>query len=122
MLFDELFNDLFDDFNMFTQAPYKSEKKCPLCGKTYSDFRRTGKFGCGECYKTFKAPVTEIMKQIHSTPSHTGKVPSKSGEQLRKKRVLEQLKKQLQDAVKAEDYETAAQLHKKIREMENAAD
>ena len=120
MLFDELFNDFFDDFSLFTQqtSPYKSEKKCPLCGHTYSDFRRTGKFGCGECYKTFKAPATEVIKSIHSNASHTGKIPSKSGEKLKKKRIYENLKKQLQEAVKSEDYETAEKLHKQIRDME----
>ena len=59
------------------------------------------------------------MKQIHTNSSHTGKIPSKSGEKLKKKRVYEELKLNLQKAVANEDYETAAKLHKKIREMEN---
>lgn len=120
MLFDELFNDFFEDFNMFSVTPqYKEEKKCPLCKRTYSDFRRTGKFGCGECYKTFKTPIVSVMKQIHTDSTHKGKIPSKSGQKLKQKRVLEELKLNLQKAVKDEDYETAAKLHKKIREMEN---
>ena len=120
MLFDELFDDIFSDFGMFTQQSplYKSEKKCPVCGRTYSDFRRTGKFGCGECYNTFRAPAAEVIKSIHSNVIHTGKIPSKSGEKLKKKRAYEELKKQLQEAVKTEDYETAAKLHRQIREME----
>ncbi len=120
MLFDELFDDFFGDFGMFTQQSpvYKSEKKCPVCGRTYSDFRRTGKFGCGECYNTFRAGAADVLKSIHSNASHTGKIPVKSGEKLRKRRAYEDLKRQLQDAVKAEDYETAAKLHKQIRGME----
>lgn len=127
MLFDDiddLFNNFFDDnFNVFAQPSYRvSEgdmKKCPVCGRTYTDFRRLGKFGCGECYKTFRAPAETMMKQIHPNTVHNGKIPSKSGEGLKKKRLYAKLKADLQAAVEKEDYETAARLHKQIREMEN---
>lgn len=120
MLFDELFNDFFEDFNMFTPTPqFKEEKKCPVCGRSYSDFRRLGKFGCGECYKTFKTPIISVMKQLHTNSEHTGKIPSKSGHKIKQKRIYEDLKQKLQKAVADEDYETAAKLHKEIRKMEN---
>ncbi len=116
----DLFSDFFDAFDMFAQpVTYKEEKKCPVCGRTYSQFARDGKFGCGECYKTFRAPVSEVLRQIHSTTRHTGKVPSKSGSAIKKQRRYEQLKAQLQEAVKSEDYEKAAKLHKEIRAMES---
>ncbi len=116
----DLFSDFFDAFDMFAQpVTYKEEKKCPVCGRTYSQFAREGKFGCGECYKTFRAPVSEVLRQIHSTTRHTGKVPSKSGSAIKKQRRYEQLKAQLQEAVKSEDYERAAKLHKEIRARES---
>ena len=120
MLFDELFNDFFDDFNMFSQptAYSKEEKKCPVCGRTYRNFRESGKLGCSECYNAFRKPIRETLSQIHSNAKHIGKVPAHSGENLKKKRKYEELKKQLSDAVAAEDYEKAAMLHKKIRSME----
>lgn len=118
-LFSE-FEDLFGGLDAFMQPiSYREAQKCPLCGHTWADFRRTGRFGCGECYKTFRAPVEETIKQIHTTSSHTGKIPSRSGEKLKTKRRLEELKAKLQDAVRNEDYETAAKLHKQIREIEN---
>jgi protein arginine kinase activator len=114
------FENFFNNFDAFMQpVTYQEAKKCPVCGHTWSDFRRTGRFGCSECYKTFRAPVTETIKQIHATTKHTGKIPSKSGSALKKKRQYEALKAQLQEAVKNEDYETAAKLHKQIRAMEN---
>ena len=34
----DLFSDLFDGFDWFMQpTTYKEEKKCPVCGRTYSD-------------------------------------------------------------------------------------
>lgn len=117
----DLFSDFFDAFDMFAQpVSYKEEKKCPVCGRTYSQFARDGKLGCGECYKTFRAPVSEVLRQIHSTTRHTGKVPSKSGSKIKKQRKYEQLKSQLQEAVKNENYELAAKLHKEIRAMESS--
>lgn len=116
----DLFSDFFDGFDMFMQpVTVKEEKKCPVCGHTYSDFRRTGKLGCGECYKTFRAPVEQTLRQIHPATVHTGKIPSKSGAELKLRKQYETLKRELSAAVKNEDYETAAKLHKQIREMEN---
>lgn len=114
--FENFFNS-FDTF--FEPVSYQSSQKCPVCGHTWADFKNTGRFGCGECYKTFRNPVTSTIRQIHATSTHTGKIPSKAGEGLKKKRQYEALKAQLQDAVKNEDYETAAKLHKQLRSMEN---
>ena len=95
----DLFSDLFDGFDWFMQpTTYKEEKKCPVCGRTYSDFRRDGKLGCSECYKVFRGPVTETLRQIHPSTVHVGKIPSKSGEELKLKRKYETLKQELSAA------------------------
>jgi protein arginine kinase activator len=59
------------------------------------------------------------LKQVQPSIVHTGKLPSKSGEELRLKRRYESLKNELAAAVKNEDYEKAAKLHKQIREIES---
>ena len=118
-LFSELFG-MFDDFdNMFTvNTMPKETKKCPVCGYGWNVFNRTGKFGCGECYKTFKTGSERVLRQVHSASEHSGKIPSKSGAEVKAKRRLEELRKNLKDAVAREDYETAAQLHAEIKEIE----
>ncbi len=116
----DLFSDFFDGFDLFMQpVTQKEERKCPICGHTYSDFRRTGKIGCGECYNVFRSPITETLRRVQPSSVHKGKIPSKSGEELKLKRKYETLKQKLSDAVKNEDYETAAKLHKQIREIES---
>lgn len=116
----DLFSDLFDAFEPFvSQTPtYQSSKVCPGCGRTWADFRSIGRFGCSKCYDTFRPEVSATLRQIHSTTKHSGKVPSKAGKGLQRKREYESLQKQLKDAVQNEDYETAAKLHKQIRAME----
>lgn len=119
----DLFSDFFDGFDFFPNSgTVAKEEKCPVCGHSYGDFQQTGRFGCSECYKTFRAPVELMLKQIHSNPAHTGKLPSHSGEKIKRKRQYNQLKQQLAQAVQNEDYEQAAKLHKQIRAMESEGD
>ncbi|MBQ3125277.1 MAG: UvrB/UvrC motif-containing protein [Clostridia bacterium] len=120
-LFSELFG-MFDDFdNMFTVSTIPKEtKKCPVCGYGWSDFNRTGKFGCSECYKTFRDGAGRVLRQVHSASEHSGKIPSKSGAEVKAKRRLEELRKSLKDAVAREDYESAAKLHAEIKEIEGS--
>lgn len=118
-LFSELFG-MFDDFNnMFTvNSLPKEEKICPVCKTSRNDFNRTGKFGCPQCYKTFASDAERVLRQIHSSSEHMGKIPSKSGAEIKARRRLEELKRNLKEAVAREDYETAAKLHAQIKEAE----
>ena len=55
---------------------------------------------CSECYKVFRGPVTETLRQIHPSTVHVGKIPSKSGEELKLKRKYETLKQELRRRLK----------------------
>ena len=120
-LFSELFG-MFDDFDsVFSVNTIPKENKvCPVCGRIRLDINRTGKFGCSECYNTFKDGAAQLLRQIHASSEHSGKIPSKSGAEVRAKRVLEELRRKLKDAVASEDYETAAKLHSQIKEIEGS--
>lgn len=118
-IFSELFG-MFDEVEgFFTPVmQVKESKKCPLCGSSWENIKRSGKFGCGECYKTFYEGAKATLKQTHSAAEHTGKIPSKSGAEVKVKRRLADLKAQLRDAVDQENYELAAKLHTEIKEIE----
>lgn len=54
----------------------KSPPKQCSCGLRYSDFKKTGRFGCPRCYETFAAQVTRLLPKIHRGKSkHKGKIP-----------------------------------------------
>ena len=122
-LFSELF-DMFDNMDIFSAGSGAQTQTygsaCPVCGHTWNDFRRTGRFGCGECYKTFRNGAAQVIRQTQSG-DHAGKLPSKSGAEIKAKRHLEELKRQLKAAVDKEDYETAAKLHAEIKKLEGGA-
>lgn len=105
-------------------APEKEPKiRCPKCGLTYQDFKKTGRLGCSACYTTFEENLVPLIKRIHGSAKHFGKVPLKVSEApkaatKKKVDVLEELKARLQRAIKLEEFEEAARLRDKIRELE----
>jgi len=92
--------------------------KCPSCGFTYRDFKKVGRFGCGECYEAFKKQVDPLLKRIHGANRHVGKVPLMAGKASKDLRSLKEFKAQLERAIQAEAFEEAVRLRDIIREME----
>ena len=95
--------------------------KCPRCGFSQADFKKSGRLGCPECYQTFAEGLSGLLKTMHKGVRHTGKAP----EALRKSREtgdrLKLLQKKLAKAVDAEDYELAAQLRDEIKGLSGPA-
>src|SRR5580704_7902546 len=51
------------------------ELRCPRCGFTQADFKKSGRLGCPECYKTFSEGLGNLLKTMHKGTRHTGKAP-----------------------------------------------
>jgi len=94
---------------------------CPRCGMARDEFRKTGRLGCPECYKTFMAELTMAIKAMHHSAQHVGKIPGREGAQTRIKSNLARLQKELEAAVAREDYEKAAQLRDQIKSARDEA-
>lgn len=102
-----------------TERGFTEEQlKCDNCGMTYDKFKQTGRLGCSKCYDFFKDELNPLIRRIHGSIGHRGKIPRKTGGVLRAKREIEELKAQLDKAVKDEAYEEAAKLRDKIRDLE----
>jgi len=93
--------------------------KCPLCGTTRQLFAQYGKLGCDRCYDTFEASLSPIIRRVHGRERHTGKVPRRSGQEIRLKQQLAHLKRRLQELVAREEFEEAAKVRDQIRALEN---
>lgn len=92
-------------------------RRCSRCGMDYRTFRKTGLLGCAQCYEDFAPQLEPMLKRIHGTAKHAGKVPTQDPEQAAMSQ-LEELKKQLNEAIAAENYEQAAVLRDQIRSMQ----
>lgn len=97
------------------------EEKCPQCGMTLSKIQQHGKLGCSECYETFESQLEILLRKIHGSGFHVGKVPSRGWTELRSKNEIEHLKQKMQDAVLNEKFEEAAVLRDRIKELEKVA-
>jgi len=99
------------------QASGGVEIKCPQCGFTQADFKKSGRLGCAECYKTFADGLEGLLKSMHKGTRHAGKVP----EGLRQTRDLSDrlnaLQQKLAKAIQEENFEQAAALRDEIKQM-----
>ncbi len=89
--------------------------KCPQCGFTQADFKKSGRMGCAECYATFAEPLESLLKSMHKGTRHTGKVPAALVKSRDLADRLKALQKKLEKAVSAENFEDAAALRDEIK-------
>ena len=86
-------------------APMGMLSKCPVCGFSIEDYRRTGHLGCPDCYTVFARELDPTAE-----PEETEAEESNAIKRAR-------LQKELQQAVAREDYERAAALRDKINAL-----
>jgi protein arginine kinase activator len=89
------------------------ENICSVCGISWAEFQKTGRLGCADCYESFLDPLKLLLRRLHGSNRHIG---HKLQEKEKKGLSIQLLKKQLQTAIKNEDYEKAAELRDQIRE------
>ena len=92
---------------------------CAYCGMKLEDFKKKGRLGCSHCYVTFEAHLRNLLRRLHGSAQHVGKVylPPNPSETQRQDR-LAGLKRKLDRAVESEDFEQAARLRDTIRSEE----
>ena len=92
---------------------------CEACGITYLEFRNQLRFGCPHDYDTFKAELLPLLDSIHGDVRHVGKTPRRLPRTPGTQVELTGLRRNLQQLVAAENYEEAARIRDRIRELEN---
>ncbi len=106
--------------NLYPESAAKvGSVQCAACGLKYSQFARTGRLGCAECYGAFEVQLRQILRRIHGALQHKGKGPRQSEETVRHRRNLERLRQELSRAIEREEFETAAHLRDTIRQIEH---
>jgi len=93
---------------------------CSHCGMKATDFRKRGKLGCAECFRAFERDVRAILSQMAARPRHTGKLPRAAFPRESSAPGGTVLRDELREAVDREDYEKAAALRDRIRELESS--
>jgi protein arginine kinase activator len=106
------------DDEIFGQAG-DQDTACPSCGFTLARLRKEGMLGCPHDYEVFETALLPLIERAHNGgTTHCGKVPSRTPNASRKLLQLSNLRQQLTEAVRQEDYERAANLRDQIKRME----
>ncbi|MDD5270777.1 MAG: UvrB/UvrC motif-containing protein [Candidatus Omnitrophica bacterium] len=109
------------DFLAGLSEPGTGVMKCDKCGMTFDEFQKIGRFGCTDCYLAFRENLRPLLKRIHGSTKHTGKSAQgrvrQGGQDNRPE--ISALKQRLQLAVDREEFEEAAKLRDRIRDLEN---
>ena len=86
---------------------------CPSCGMTSQLMQKSRKAGCAECYKIFESVLMERYRMHYGgKQAYHGKMYDKSGD-------IDSLEKELNTAVKDQNYERAAQIRDIIIKSKN---
>jgi protein arginine kinase activator len=91
---------------------------CPRCGFTDIDFRKRGRLGCPSCWEVFGDALGGLLAKVQHEPEHVGRAPVGTPPAGRLRRRLEEARREMEQAVAAEDFESAARLRDEIAALE----
>lgn len=94
------------------------QKKCPGCEKTFAQIQQAGRMGCSQCYEEFEPQMELLLRRIHGGGTHVGKVPVRCAAAYRNEQEKNKLRNRLQKLILKEEFEEAALVRDKIRELE----
>ena len=100
-----------------TQTPGGVDLKCPRCGFSQADFKKSGRLGCPECYQVFAEGLEGLLKTMHKGTRHTGKSPEALRQSRDQAERLKLLQKKLAKAVESEDFEQEAKLRDELKQL-----
>ena len=91
---------------------------CSACGTSYKQFQESGRLGCGNCYRVFEEKLKDLLRKIHGSVQHVGKVPPHQAGTYETHHRLEELREKMRKAIRAEQFEEAALLRDEIKRLE----
>ncbi|MBQ9308378.1 MAG: UvrB/UvrC motif-containing protein [Clostridia bacterium] len=97
------------------------DKFCPVCGASLHAFRKSGRLGCPACYQAFREELTPMLQKIHGRVQHAGRCPLEGEAEQQVRTRKEELSRQMEEAVREEDFERAARIRDEIRELKGEA-
>ncbi len=100
------------------EAPPGKVVQCGFCGMSYTGFQKSGKLGCGKCYEAFEDKLSVLLRRIHSSDRHVGKMPFKGARVMPEQEKMRRLKEELEVLIRSEEFEKAAVIRDRIRELE----
>ena len=118
--------ELFDQKK--PQEEEAQDLQCDVCGASWHAYKNNGKVGCAACYEQFSQVLLEDIELNQHGSVHCGKTPPETVEQwhdpavserINLRRELERLRKSLDESIRREEFELAAEIRDKIAGIES---
>lgn len=91
---------------------------CKSCGLTLAEFRSKGRLGCAQCYEAFWKQLQPLLLRVHNAVDHKGRVPGADQTVLAREEAILALKAMLENAIREEAYESAAELRDELSNLQ----
>jgi len=103
------------------EAEELSELVCDRCGMSFLEFRQGGLLGCPHDYEAFGSALGVLLQRAHEgADRHVGKVPRTAGQDEHRQNEMLRLRAGLKEALLREEYERAADIRDRIKELETS--
>jgi protein arginine kinase activator len=92
--------------------------RCQSCKLNFNEITRSSRYGCADCYRTFRRQSINIFSKYQTGNFHKGKIPKTWEKKFLSQNIsiqLALLEEQLKMAIENEQYEDAAAIQKKIK-------
>ena len=99
----------------------KKSRVCPACGLELKAFRKEEQPRCPACFETFAHEIRQFYENHGISETYSGRLPQKLEAFKRLYRKKEELTQSLELAVSNEDYEKAAQLRDRLKDLEKGS-
>ena len=103
--------------SLFHGKDAEEDRTCPVCGRSLKEFRKTGMFGCDNCYNTFAEELDALLPRMQGADHHVGAMPEAFKRDREASEKEQALKDRLDAAVADERYEDAALLRDEIKAL-----
>ena len=93
--------------------------RCRARTPSRSRSKSRGRLGCSRCYATFEQSLRELLRRVQGSAKHVGRryVPPEA-DVLARSTTIGELRDRLRRAIQNEEFEVAATLRDKIKDVE----
>lgn len=96
----------------------QTQLSCPSCQLTYAQFLKSGKFGCGMCYSTFRNQLPQILEKLQAGTKHINEQHDQKLNMEQFERQIKLYRQQMKQAIEEERFEDAAKFRDEIKHLE----
>ncbi|MBM3705530.1 MAG: hypothetical protein FJW66_03295 [Actinobacteria bacterium] len=110
-------SDKTDAEKFFESLSSTDKRACSTCGIDLASIKSAGRVGCPDCYIEFRDAFTPILKSIHGSATHRGRIPARPSVELKIEKEIRDLEHRLKEVITIEDFEEAAKLRDTIKKL-----